>query len=181
MCFYVSKLIVLPLLKTVSLCQCLQVISLTLGHGHTGCLLGIEYCWKRTHLEALVSLYILYTWIKQQDCQSLPTETTLKAFSNLFHSSCCSKKPFLGLSAVSALTTIIHARVPAPVWSLLPGMSYSKNQDTYPGSMDMLPWHFLSCHSPYPKHEFVVSPAISEVGEYVGITLQTKEGVVLLW
>lgn len=46
-----------------------------------------------------------------------------------------------------------------------------------PGSMVMLPWHFLSCHSLYPKHEFVVCNIRSEC---FGITLQTKKGDVLL-
>lgn len=46
-CFYVSKVMVLPLLRTVSLSLCLQDMSLPLGHGHTSCLLGIELCRKK--------------------------------------------------------------------------------------------------------------------------------------
>ena len=44
---------------------CLHVITLALGLGCTGCLLGTESCRRREHLETLVSLH--------KDCPELRT------------------------------------------------------------------------------------------------------------
>lgn len=44
---------------------CLRILSLTLGLGCPACLLGTEFCRKREHLEALISLC--------KDCPELRT------------------------------------------------------------------------------------------------------------